>query len=102
MNSDVNKCVLIVVAAALSACSPQESNTASSAQSSADTPEMAACRMGAQSMIDVARQAVNDPSSRPERRESRRVLLEDWVARLEAGEDPCSVYAAIGNASNTF
>jgi len=61
-----------------------------------------ACLRAANGMIGVARQAVNDPSSRPERRESRRVLMEDWIERLEAGEDPCSVYAAIGASSTTF
>lgn len=70
--------------------------------SASDTPEMQTCRMAAQSMIDLARQAVNDQSSRPERRESRRVLMEDWVARLDADENPCDVYAAIGQASTTF
>ena len=74
----------------------------SSSMSAADTPEMQTCRMAAQSMIDLARQAVNDQSSRPERRESRRVLMEDWVARLDADENPCDVYAAIGQASTTF
>jgi len=53
-------------------------------------------------MIDIAREAVGDTNSRPERRESRRVLVEDWVARLVAGEDPCSVYEAISFSSTTF
>lgn len=64
--------------------------------------EARACLMGANAMIDVARQAVGDSNSRPERRESRRVLMEDWVARLDAGEDPCSVYEDIGLNSTTF
>lgn len=99
MKPELISCFLIFAAPALVMCSPQQTTASDSAN---DTPEMAACRMGAESMIDVARQAVNDQSSRPERRESRRVLVEDWVARLEAGEDPCSVYVAIGNASTTF
>ncbi len=60
------------------------------------------CLYAANAMIDIAREAVNDTRSRPERREARRVLMEDWVARLEAGEDPCSVYEAIGLSSTTF
>ena len=85
---------------ALTACEPDDSQDAGIAE--ADTPEMQTCRMAAQSMIEVAHQAVNDPSSRPERRESRRVLLEDWEMRLAGGEDPCSVYADIGQSTNTF
>ena len=61
-----------------------------------------ACLMGANGMIDVAREAVADTASRPERREARRVLMEDWVARLAAGEDPCAVYGDIGRAATTF
>jgi len=60
------------------------------------------CLFTATAMIDVAQQAVNDPSSRPERRESRRLLVEDWVARLAAGDDPCEVNEAIGQGSTTF
>lgn len=60
------------------------------------------CLSATNSMIDVAREAVNDTSSRPERRESRRVLLEDWIARLESGEDPCSVYQSTIRSSTTF
>lgn len=64
--------------------------------------EARACLLSANLMIDIARDAASDTNSRPERRESRRVLMEDWVARLEAGEDPCSVYEAIGSSSSTF
>jgi len=60
------------------------------------------CLFTATAMIDLAQQAVDDPDSRPERRESRRLLLEDWVARLAAGEDPCAVNEAIGQSSTTF
>lgn len=66
------------------------------------SPEARTCLMAANAMINVAREAVNDARSRPERREARRILMEDWVARLEAGEDPCSVYEAIGLSSTTF
>lgn len=92
-----------VLASSLLACAP-DSGSGDSAQNNTatDTPEMASCRMAAESMIEVARQAVTDTSSRPERREARRVLMEDWVARLQAGENPCDVYAAIGQASTTF
>lgn len=81
-------------------CGSDESQNLSAMDS--DTPEMQTCRMAAQSMLDLARQAVNDTSSRPERRESRRILMEGWVARLADGENPCDVYADIGQASNTF
>lgn len=64
--------------------------------------EARVCLFSANAMIDMAREAVSDTNSRPERRESRRVLMEDWVARLERGEDPCSVYEAIGASSTTF
>ena len=73
-----------------------------SVDSSNLSDEARTCLLAANSMIDVARQAVNDTNSRIERRESRRVLMEDWIERLEAGEDPCSVYAAIGSSSTTF
>lgn len=86
----------LVTSLSLTACSEQ---SGSAIEESADA---SACRTGAEYMIDVARQAVADTSSRPERRESRRQLMEDWVARLAAGEDPCAVYADINLASTTF
>jgi hypothetical protein len=64
--------------------------------------EESTCLYAANAMIDVAREAVNEPRSRPERRESRRLLMQDWVARLEAGETPCSVYADIMASATTF
>jgi len=64
--------------------------------------ESLACLNAANAMIDFARQAVNDTNSRPQRRESRRLLMEAWVGRLEGGEDPCSVYSDIGEASISF
>ena len=87
----------LLMSCALAACSPEDSGSAI-----VESEEASACRMGAEAMIDVARQAADEPSSRPERRAARRELMEDWIARLEAGEDPCSVYSAIGAASNTF
>ncbi len=87
----------LCIAASLIACSSEESSPAI-----AESEEARACRMGAESMIDVARQAVVEPSSRPERRAARRELMEGWIARLEAGEDPCVVYSDIGAASTTF
>ncbi|MCG8414243.1 MAG: hypothetical protein MI746_08490 [Pseudomonadales bacterium] len=95
---------LALLSFAISACSPEAvTGTTSTADvSDSDTPEMQTCRMAAQSMIDLARQAVDEPSSRPERREARRVLMEGWVARLASGENPCDVYADIGQASTTF
>lgn len=53
-------------------------------------------------MIDIAREAVNDTRSKEQRRESRRVLMEDWVARLNAGEGPCAVYEDIMLDATTF
>lgn len=88
---------ILLMSCALVACSSEDSGSAV-----VESDEARACRMGAEAMIDVARQAVDEPSSRPERRAARRELMEDWIARLDAGEDPCSVYAAIGAASNTF
>jgi len=86
-------CVLLI----LVACSSEDSSPAV-----AESDEARACRQAAEAMIDVAREAVNDSSSRPQRRESRRVLMEGWIAALEAGEDPCVVYGDIGRASTTF
>lgn len=87
----------LCIATSLIGCSSEESTPAI-----VESDEARACRMGAESMIDVARQAVAEPSSRPERRAARRELMEDWIARLEAGEDPCVVYSDIGAASTTF
>ena len=64
--------------------------------------EELSCFRAANSMIDVAREAVDDPNSRPARSEARRLLMEEWVARLESGEDPCSVYESIGLSATTF
>lgn len=90
--------ILVVGSLALWSCSEDgvEVDTANLSD------EARTCLMSANAMIDIARQAVADTNSRPERRESRRVLMEDWVARLEAGEDPCSVYQDIGMNSTTF
>ena len=78
------------------------SDDSSSIDVSRLSSEAQTCLFSANAMIDIAREAVNDASSRPERRESRRVLLEGWVARLEAGEDPCSVYESIGDSATMF
>ncbi|MEX0963963.1 MAG: hypothetical protein WDZ52_07995 [Pseudohongiellaceae bacterium] len=43
--------------------------------------EASACLYGANAMIDVAKEAVNDAGSRPARREARRVLVEGWEVR---------------------
>ncbi len=64
--------------------------------------EAGRCRYAAQHMIDVGRLAVADARSRPERRDKRRRLVEEWEARLEQGEDPCRVYADIQRAATTF
>ena len=85
-------CALLIMA-----CSPGEDST-----SIAESEDARTCRRAAEAMIDVAREAVNDTSSRPERREARRELMEGWIAALEAGEDPCVIYGDIGMASTTF
>lgn len=61
-----------------------------------------ACCEGAEHMIEVGRQALANPSSRPERTAKRRKLVEDWEGRLRGGEDPCTVYADIYKASKHF
>jgi len=90
--------IIFLASVALLACSEE----GVSVDSSNLSEEARTCLLSANLMIDVARQAVSDTNSRPERREARRVLMEDWIARLEAGEDPCSVYEAIGASSTTF
>jgi hypothetical protein len=90
--------VLLLASLALLACS-DDSDSIDTSNLSA---EASTCLFAANSMIDIAREAVNDTNSRPARRESRRVLMEDWVARLQAGEDPCSVYESIGHSATTF
>ena len=60
------------------------------------------CKYGTEHMIDVARQSLKEKSSRPERIEKRRKLVEEWTARMEQGEDPCTVYADIQQAATTF
>ncbi|MEM9256750.1 MAG: hypothetical protein AAGA91_14985 [Pseudomonadota bacterium] len=65
-------------------------------------PEAERCQYAAEHMIEVARQSLNEQSSRPERVEKRRQLVEDWSTRLEGGEDPCSVYADIQQQAATF
>ena len=64
--------------------------------------EAGRCRYGADHMMALARQAVEDPRSRPERSAKRRQLLDDWTSRIEAGEDPCAVYADIQKAATMF
>ena len=90
--------IAIIVSFGLLACSEQ----GVSVDTSSLSEESKTCFFAANSMIDMAREAVNDANSRPERREARRVLMEDWISRLEAGEDPCSVYESIGLSSTTF
>ena len=64
--------------------------------------EQAVCKFSADHMIEIAKQSLNEKSSRPERIESRRKLVEDWTRRMESGEDPCSVYSDIQKAAATF
>ncbi len=74
------------------------------ALASEPTPEQdkSMCEYAANHMIEVAKQSLEEKSSRPERVEARRKLVEDWTSRLENGEDPCSVYADIQRAAPTF
>ena len=88
---------LLLSAAILAACSSEDS-----APAVVESEDARTCRRAAQEMIATARQAVNDSSSRPERREARRVLMEGWIAALDGGEDPCVVYGDIFRASTTF
>lgn len=67
-----------------------------------ESPASSACQLMVDSMLAVAEQAVNEPTSRPERRAARQTLLNDWQARLAAGEDPCVVYESIAAAVNNF
>ena len=60
------------------------------------------CRSGADHMIEFAKQSLSEPTSRPERTEKRRKLVEDWSSRLKKGEDPCLVYIDIQKAATTF
>ena len=64
--------------------------------------EAGRCLYGANHMIDIARQAVADPRSRPDRAEARQLLVDDWTARLDSGEDPCHVYEDIHRSATTF
>ena len=61
-----------------------------------------ACREGAEHMVEIGRQALANPDSRPERTAKRRKLVEGWDARLRRGEDPCTVYADIHRAATSF
>ena len=60
------------------------------------------CRYGADHMIQFATQSLSEPTSRPERVEKRRKLVENWSSRLRKGEDPCFVYTDIQKAAATF
>lgn len=64
--------------------------------------ETAMCKYGAEYMIEVAKQSLLGKSSRPERIEKRRRLIEEWVSRMEKGENPCNIYADIQKAATTF
>ena len=68
----VPKGLVIATVLSVSACS-QDDRAASLSE------EGRACLRAADAMIEIAQQAVNDPNSRPQRRESRRVLMEGWV-----------------------
>ena len=58
--------------------------------------------MAAEHMIDVGEMALKEKSSRPERVEKRRKLVNGWKQKLAQGEDPCVVYQDIQRAATTF
>jgi len=60
------------------------------------------CKYGAEHMIDIAKQSLLEKSSRPERIEKRRKLVEEWSSRMDKGEDPCEVYKDIQKSAATF
>lgn len=60
------------------------------------------CKYSAEHMIEIAKQSLNEKSSRPERIEQRRQLVEEWTSRMQSGEDPCAVYADIQKEAATF
>ena len=64
--------------------------------------EAGRCKYGAVHMIEFAKQSLSEPTSRPERIEKRRKLVEGWSSRMEKGEDPCLVYMDIQKAAATF
>lgn len=64
--------------------------------------EKQVCKYSADLMITIAQQSLSEKSSRPERIEERRTLVEEWTSRMESGEDPCVVYDDIQNSVNTF
>ena len=68
----------------------------------AESEAAAQCRLAVDGMLEVTLQAINDTRSRPERREARRALYDEWTTRYSAGEDPCLIYADIGRAATTF
>ena len=60
------------------------------------------CKYSAEYMIDIAKQSLKEKSSRPERIEKRRQSVEEWISRMEGGEDPCAVYADIQKEATTY
>lgn len=60
------------------------------------------CRYGADHMIEIAKQSLLEPTSRPERIAKSRKLVEEWLTRLDQGEAPCLVYIDIQKAATTF
>lgn len=76
--------------------------TQSSASAEITSDEDKRCRYGADHMIEFAKQSLSEPTSRPERIEKRRKLVEDWSFRMEQGENPCLVYMDIQKAATTF
>ena len=76
--------------------------TQSSGNAGIPDDEAKRCRYGADHMIEFAKQSLSEPTSRPERIEKRRKLVEDWSSQLDKGENPCLVYMDIQKAATTF
>ena len=60
------------------------------------------CRYGANHLIQVAKQSLSDPRSRPEQVKERRKLIEGWSTRLEKSEDSCLVYEDMQKEATKF
>ena len=60
------------------------------------------CKYSADHMIEIAKQSLKEKSSRPERIENRKKLVDDWVKRMKSGENPCAVYEDIQKEATTF
>ena len=60
------------------------------------------CRYGAEQLIAHGEQSLLEPSSRPERVEKCRTLVEGWKTRLANNEDACRLYADVQKEATSF